>query len=312
MLFQKKYLFAASLMMIFYSPLFSQKIERKDYVLKYKDLAIKQMLTFGIPASITLAQACLESADGNSALAKEANNHFGIKCHNWDGETYLHDDDTKNECFRKYKTVEDSYKDHSEFLRYRERYQFLFDLDSKDYKGWAKGLQKAGYATSPDYAQRLIKIIEDFSLMQYDLMADSVPPSPNEIIADKEYKPIKTSSLYKISITRKLFKKNGVAYIIGNRMDTYEDIAREYNLFTKELLKFNDLHMSRPIEDGTIIYVEKKRTKGDTLLDKHIVDSGETLYDISQKYAIQLKSLCKINGLKEEAEISEGQEIKLR
>jgi len=312
MLFLRNSIATLFLLLLFNSPALSQKMGRTEYILKYKDLAIKQMQTHGIPASITLAQACLESADGNSTLAREANNHFGIKCHNWTGDTFLHDDDTRNECFRKYLTVEQSFQDHSDFLRYRERYKFLFDLDPTDYKGWAEGLKKAGYATNPNYAQSLIKIIEDYNLSQYDHMTGPVPPSPKEIIADKEYKPVETSSLYKISLTRELFKKNGVAYIIGNHMDTYENLAREYSLFTKELLRFNDLDKSRPIEDGTVIYVEKKRAKGDKFLDKHIVEQGETMYDISQKYGIRLNELYKMNDMKKGVMVNDGREIKLR
>ena len=312
MLFLRNSIATLFLLLLFNSPALSQKMGRTEYILKYKDLAIKQMQTHGIPASITLAQACLESADGNSTLAREANNHFGIKCHNWTGDTFLHDDDTRNECFRKYLTVEQSFQDHSDFLRYRERYKFLFDLDPTDYKGWAEGLKKAGYATNPNYAQSLIKIIEDYNLSQYDHMTGPVPPSPKEIIADKEYKPVETSSLYKISLTRELFKKNGVAYIIGNHMDTYENLAREYSLFTKELLRFNDLDKSRPIEDGTVIYVEKKRAKGDKFLDKHIVEQGETMYDISQKYGIRLNELYKMNDMKKGVMVNDGLEIKLR
>jgi len=312
MLFLKKSFTLLSLLVIFNDPLFSQRLERKDYILKYKDLAIRQMKTHGIPASITLAQACLESADGNSSLAREANNHFGIKCHNWNGDTYLHDDDTRNECFRKYLTVEQSFQDHSDFLRYRERYKALFDLKPTDYKGWAEGLKRAGYATNPNYAQSLIKIIEEYNLSQYDLYSESVPPSPKEIIADKEYKPVETSSLYKVSLTRVLFKKNGVAYIIGNHMDTYENLAKEYSLFTKELLRFNDLDKNGPIADGTVIYVEKKRSRGDRYLEKHIAEQGETMYDISQKYAIILKDLYKMNEMKRGSEINEGEEITLR
>lgn len=312
MLFLRNSIATLFLLLLFNSPVLSQKMDRTEYILKYKDLAIKQMQTHGIPASITLAQACLESADGNSTLAREANNHFGIKCHNWTGDTFLYDDDTRNECFRKYLTVEQSYQDHSDFLRYRERYKFLFDLDPTDYKSWAEGLKKAGYATNPSYAQSLIKIIEDYNLSQYDHMTGSVPLSPKEIIADKEFKPVETSSLYKISLTRELFKKNGVAYIIGNHMDTYENIAREYSLFTKELLRFNDLDRSQPIQDGTVIYVEKKRAKGDKFLEKHIAEQGDTMYDISQKYGIRLNDLYKMNNMKKGVRIYDGQEIKLR
>ncbi|MEN6619209.1 MAG: glucosaminidase domain-containing protein [Rikenellaceae bacterium] len=311
MIIIKKFCLSALLVLISGSSLFSQRA-REEYIIKYRDLAIKQMKTHGIPASIILAQACLESNNGNSRLAKEANNHFGIKCHNWNGATILHDDETRNECFRKYERVEDSFKDHSDFLRYRERYKFLFDLDPTDYKAWAYGLKSAGYATNPQYPQLLIRIIEENNLTQYDYYVDKVPPSPTKIIADEEYKPVESSSLYKFSLSRKLFRKNGVAYIVGSRYDTYKNLAREYQFFTSELLRFNDLRKNIPIKDGTIIYVEKKRKEGDKFMDKHICEKGETMYEISQKYAILLKELYKINNMKPGDEPAEGQEIQLR
>lgn len=142
---------------------------RLEYIAKYKELAIRQMKKHKIPASIILAQACLESADGRSTLATKANNHFGIKCHSsWKGKTYRKDDDRRNECFRKYPTIEDSYKDHSEFLKNGKRYSKLFSLPLRDYRKWAKGLKEAGYATDPHYAEVLIKIIEDYQLYRYD------------------------------------------------------------------------------------------------------------------------------------------------
>ena len=142
---------------------------RLEYIAKYKELAIRQMKKYKIPASIILAQACLESADGRSTLATKANNHFGIKCHSsWKGKTYRKDDDRRNECFRKYPTIEDSYKDHSEFLKNGKRYSKLFSLPLRDYRKWAKGLKEAGYATNPHYAEVLIKIIEDYQLYRYD------------------------------------------------------------------------------------------------------------------------------------------------
>ena len=147
----------------------AQSSVRLEYVKKYKDIAIRQMKAHGIPASIILAQACLESADGKSKLAINANNHFGIKCDKyWKGEKVVHTSDDANKYFRKYKQVEDSFKDHSDFLCKRKHYESLFLLDIKDYKGWAHGLKKAGYATNPAYAERLIKIIEEYKLYIYD------------------------------------------------------------------------------------------------------------------------------------------------
>lgn len=153
--------------------LFSQNISRDEYIERYKGEAIIQMKKYNIPASITLAQAILESADGNSELAKKSNNHFGIKCHsNWEGEKVFHDDDRLDECFRAYKNVEESFEDHSKFLL-KERYSDLFKLNIDDYKSWAKGLKKAGYATNPAYAIHLIRIIEDNNLSQFDKEIDS-------------------------------------------------------------------------------------------------------------------------------------------
>jgi hypothetical protein len=153
--------------------LFSQNISRGEYIERYKGEAIIQMKKYNIPASITLAQAILESADGNSELAKKSNNHFGIKCHsNWGGEKAFHDDDESDECFRAYKNVEESFEDHSKFLL-KERYSDLFKLNIDDYKSWAKGLKKAGYATNPAYAKQLIRIIEDNNLSQFDKEIDS-------------------------------------------------------------------------------------------------------------------------------------------
>src|SRR5690554_2510023 len=144
------------------------KISLEKYIETWKDVAISQMHSHGVPASITLAQGILESGFGNSDLAVKANNHFGIKCHDWKGESFLKDDDKRNECFRKYKNAAQSFEDHSHFLTGRSRYAFLFDLDVTNYKGWAKGLKQAGYATNPSYDKRLIDLIERYDLDQYD------------------------------------------------------------------------------------------------------------------------------------------------
>ena len=148
----------------------------QNYFDKYKDIAIAEMLKYGIPASITLAQAVLESAAGQSELSQKGNNHFGIKCHGWDGRTVYHDDDFHGECFRAYDSVIESYEDHSRFLRNRPRYNSLFSLATTDYRGWAHGLKRAGYATNPAYAQRLIDIIELYKLYQYDILTGSSRP----------------------------------------------------------------------------------------------------------------------------------------
>lgn len=293
------------------------RISREEYINTYKDLAVSQMVRYGIPASITLAQACLESSDGNSRLARLANNHFGIKCSNWKGRTIRHDDDLPNECFRKYDNVEQSYNDHSEFLRYRDRYSGLFTLERTDYKGWAYGLQAAGYATNQKYAVLLIKIIEDNNLSRYDIIeknvAEALPPAPEIAAASFTLKPKQNSPLFKISLLREVREQNGVAYIVSNGRETYRSLAKEYNLFYRELLSFNDLkHGGGDIPPGTIIYLEKKKKESAVHLDKHVVEEGETMYALSQRYAVQLKYLYKYNNMKQGSEPAPGDIITLR
>lgn len=314
-------LFSALLVSLPYCA-FGQRITRSQYIETYKDAAIASMKSHGIPASITLAQGCLESGDGNSDLAVKANNHFGIKCHkDWNGaEYYKKDDDPGKSCFRKYRNPAESFKDHSDFLRYRERYAFLFDLEITDYKSWCYGLKKAGYATAPDYAQKLIKIIEDYQLYKYDreVFADaerrhrSLPPSPNELRKVEELRPSRTSRMYKFSMNRTIYVRNNVPYILAGDMDTYESIAEEYGLFTKELLKYNDLKKTRTLLPGTVIYLQAKRTKAQKHMELHIAVEGDTYYDISQKYAVKLKRLFKYNGYSENEILHIGDEVFLR
>lgn len=310
------------LLPVFSTDVFAQRITRAQYIETYKDAAIASMKSHGIPASITLAQGCLESGDGNSDLAVKANNHFGIKCHkDWDGPTYYKkDDDPGKSCFRKYRNPAESFKDHSDFLRYRERYAFLFDLEVTDYKAWCHGLKKAGYATAPDYAQKLIKIIEDYQLYKYDreVYADAekkhrpLPPGPNELLKVEELKPAKTSRMYRYSLNRTIYVRNHVPYILAGDMDTYESIAQEYGLFTKELLKYNDLKKSRTLVPGTVVYIQAKRNKAQRHLDLHIAVEGDTYYDISQRYGVKMKRLFKYNGYSEKDILHIGDEVFLR
>ena len=295
---------------------------REEYIEKYKDAAIHAMKTHGIPASITLAQGCLESADGNSDLAVRANNHFGIKCHNdWKGPTYYKKgDDIGKSCYRKYRNASESFKDHSDFLRYGQRYAFLFDLEITDYKGWSHGLKKAGYATDPKYAQKLIKIIEDYQLYRFDreiyTMAgknsNMLPPSPNELMKVMELSPAKNSLLYKYSRNRTIYVRNGVPYILAGDMDTYESIAEEYNLFTKELLRYNDLRKPKELVPGTVVYLQKKKAKAQRHMEIHIAVEGDTYYDVAQKYGVRMKKLFKYNDYKEGDILHVGDEIFLR
>lgn len=296
-----------------------QRSPREEYIEKYKDVAIEKMRTHGIPASITLAQGCLESGDGRSDLAVKANNHFGIKCHtDWKGDSYYKkDDDPGKSCFRKYDRVEDSFNDHSDFLRYRDRYASLFDLDITDYKGWAHGLKRAGYATDPQYAQRLIKIIEDYQLYRFDTPVKGekklvLPPNPSALEAVKELKPAKSSIWYKYSRNRTLYVRNGVTYIIANEGDTYEQIAAEYNLFTRELLGFNDLKSGDKLAGGTVVYLEKKKKRAQRYQQYHIAEQGDNFYDLSQRYGIRMKDLLKYNSRTSAGAIYPDEVIHLR
>ncbi|MDG3584146.1 glucosaminidase domain-containing protein [Galbibacter pacificus] len=188
----------------------------EDYIDVYSPIAMRQMQNYGIPASIILAQGILESGAGKGELVRKANNHFGIKCHaGWNGERAYHDDDAKGECFRKYKYPEYSYQDHSEFLTTRSRYNFLFSLDKDDYKGWAKGLRSAGYATDRRYPQKLISLIEKYQLYEYDAAVLGVAPESIGRIADNTYVVSKGDTLYSISKRHNisvddLKKKNGL------------------------------------------------------------------------------------------------------
>lgn len=292
--------------------LLAQKETRLRYIETYKELAIKNMSTYGVPASITLAQACLESGDGNSKLAKEGNNHFGIKCHNWEGEKIFHDDDQKNECFRSYPKAEDSFRDHSEFLRFRERYKFLFDLDPRDYKGWAYGLKKAGYATNPAYPQLLITIIEDYQLYKYDLSGETLPPPPSELEKEREYSAPAGTNLFQISLSRKILERNGVPYIISEVGETWESLSEDFNLFTRELQRFNDADRETTLVPGSVIYIEAKKNRGESLITSHVIEEGETIKGLSQRYAIKERSLRKLNNLMRDEEPVPGVIIKLR
>ena len=271
------------------------------------------MQEYGIPASITLSQACIESGNGTGRLAREANNHFGIKCHNnWKGKTITHTDDAPNECFRKYNSVEESFKDHAEFLRYRDRYASLFDLQPLDYKGWAQGLKQAGYATHPQYANILIQVIEECKLYEYDRMASDLPVSPKKLEQPVVIHPDTRSPFYSVSLYRTIYQQNKVSYIVSQAGDTYASLAKEFRLFKREILRFNELKKAEALEVGTVVYVAPKRKQAVRGLEMHIVEEDETLRDISRRYGVRLKSICKYNSLSKEAHLYEGREILLR
>lgn len=284
---------------------------KKAYIRVYKDISISEMNHYGIPASITLAQGILESRSGTSPLATKGNNHFGIKCHGWNGRTMTADDDARRECFRAYDKAADSFRDHSLFLRGRDRYASLFLLEPTDYKAWAYGLSKAGYATDPQYAPKLINLIEEYQLYQYDL-GQTTPPAPSVIEEPVGY----TSSgreHFTISLSRELYSKNGVPFVYAMEGETYQSIAAEYDLFMREILSYNDVRTDGSLLSGTIVYLQAKKKDAAKGLDVHIVEKeGETLWDISQRFGVKLSALLKKNKISGDYVPKEGDVIVLR
>ena len=277
-----------------------------SYIKEYAPLAVEQMKKHKIPASSTLAQGWLESGAGTSSLARKSNNHFGIKCHStWRGKKVYYDDDAPKECFRAYRKVEDSYEDHSKFLTEGARYRFLFDLKITDYKGWAKGLKKAGYATDRSYANRLITIIEDYELYKYD----SQGMSKRE--ARKLAKLLKKKPW--LANPHQVYIANGLAYVVVREGDTFKLLGGEFDISWKKLVDYNDLHKEYVLEPGDIIYLKKKNKKAQKPYEIHVVRDGESMHSISQTYGIRLKYLYKMNKKKMEEYVPEvGDTLRLR
>jgi len=298
----------------------------KSYIDAYKNLAISEMKRTGIPASITLAQGMIESGNGKSSLAVEANNHFGIKCHNdWKGPTVKHHDDRRNECFRKYRTPGESYRDHSDFLSTTPRYKDLFLLSQTDYKGWAKGLKKAGYATNPYYANMLIRKIEEYGLYKFDsstITASSVQDKKTDTVTVMKAATdsISTSVMEAPSgekiafraLPQRVKENNRIQYIIVNERDTRKSIEKEFELLPWELPRYNDLKSDFELVPGSILYLQPKRDKAEPGKETHIVKKGDTMYMISQQYGIKYKKLCQLNRMEEGSEPTPGQKIWLR
>ena len=316
----------------------AQKDPYRTYIEKYKKMAIEQMSEYGIPASITMAQALLESDCGRSRLATQANNHFGIKCKSyWTGEKIYHDDDEKGECFRKYLSAQASYDDHSIFLDSSPRYDFLFELDPKDYIGWAKGLKKAGYATNPQYAERLITLIEKYELYKLDeeggeLFSFAEPePEPQPVVSEQtqaESGQVIDPDNYTVTIdaaqtsattaqSQKFFDRpvhynNGTAYIVIEKGDSFDSLAIQLQISKKKLLKYNDMTQEINLNPGSAIYIAKKKNRSENGRYAHNVRSGDTMHSISQKYGIRLKKLLKMNAMKEGEIPSANQIIRLQ
>lgn len=279
-----------------------------SYIDQYKDWAIEQMQQYHIPASITLAQGLLESNAGRSSLAREANNHFGIKVGStWTGPYVLRDDDAKNEKFRKYKSARESFIDHSKFLQ-GKRYQNLYSLGQTDYRGWARGLKAAGYATNPAYAEALIRIIEMYSLHQFDT---------------GKYHSQKTTTNKQTDINSEdyfysrhaVYSGNKNYFIIVEVGDDMATISRNTGVSLRKLYKYNDLPRDYIPTAGDIIYLQKKRKCASREFRKnpiHIVDVNQSLFDIAQLYGIRLESLCKLNGWSEPQAVQVGDILRIR
>lgn len=276
----------------------------QQYIDRYKDLAIEQMKRYKVPASITLAQGLLESGAGLSELARRGNNHFGIKCHTWSGPKVYFDDDAANECFRSYSSVRDSYEDHSRFLASGRRYRSLFSLSPTDYKGWARGLKAAGYATNPKYADRLIAIIQLYGLDQYD-KAKSYDRFYAKHSSDRQVGGAALHLIYK-------FNEN--YYVKARQGDTFASIAAETGISRRRLAKYNERDKNDILAEGDIVYLKKKRRKAPKEYKGrlHYVRQGQSMYTISQLYGIRLKYLYKLNRLTPDYQIKVGDSLRVR
>lgn len=277
----------------------------QEYIDQYKDLAIEEMLRYNIPASITLAQGIFESGAGRSELSVKGNNHFGIKCHGWTGRSVYHDDDARNECFRAYDNVLQSYEDHSKFLRYNVRYNSLFTLQRTDYRGWAQGLKACGYATNPRYADKLIELIELYKLYELDKAT-----SYDKFMAKRGGydKPVSQGmNLHPI----KIYNKN--YYIIARAGDTFKGIGEEIDISCRKIAKYNERDKNDVLHAGEIIYLKKKQKKADKAYKNrpHIVKAGESMYSIAQRYGIRLKSLYKKNKLSPDYQARVGDTLRV-
>ncbi len=304
----------------------NSKISKDQYTETWSSVAVEQMAQFNIPASITLAQAILESASGNSELAVKGKNHFGIKCHGWKGKEMYLDDDKKNECFRVYKSVEESYTDHSEFLKKYNRYAFLFEYETDDYKSWAKGLKKAGYATNPKYPQLLIDIIEDLGLDRYDSYSKPEIRRKSKIIKEDKIKRNKKNEIEEqVVAPMEVFaqKSNshkvqthtqGVKFVIAKKGDTFYAISKEFGLKLSQLYRYNSFNKEKDVlKAGDVIYIQPKRRR--KLFKKEVITLTRpmSLIDVSQDNATNIKSLRRLNKISNSNEtLAEGERVTFR
>ena len=300
---------------------------REEYVEKYKAIAIAHMERYGIPASITMAQGILESDSGNSHLSTSSNNHFGIKCKkSWTGDRVYHDDDAKGECFRAYPSVEASYQDHADFLDQSPRYDSLFAYPSDDYRSWARGLKAAGYATAPDYAERLVKIIESMKLYLLDKENGSkIYSASKSAVANTEAwfesntatsDELINPNAFRVTVNSHkgygVYRTNHTFYIVAKEGDTYESLGEIFAISPNMLRKFNDVAKGGTLAKGDIIYIERKKTQWLGNVMQHKVVRDENLYSLSQSYGIRLKSLIKLNHLRAGEDVGKGDVIRLK
>ena len=279
-------------------------VSYQQYIDQYKDCAVEQMRKWKVPASITLAQGILESGAGRSHLAVKGNNHFGIKCHGWQGPAVYEDDDSRGECFRAYSSAFESFEDHSRFLAGGKRYSSLFKLNVTDYHGWAKGLKAAGYATNPKYAQQLIDIIQLYRLYEYD----NLKKYDKFLTRHTKTATSGSNQLHLIKIY------NDNYYITVRRGDTFRSIGEEVGISYKKIADYNERDCDDRLYEGETIWLKKKQKKAPKEYKdrRHHVRSGESMYSIAQHYGIRLKSLYKMNRLSPDYSLRVGDELRLR
>lgn len=285
----------------------AQRVSVEAYIEQFRDIAIAEMKRSGVPAAITLAQGILESENGNSELVKKSNNHFGIKCKNtWSGDTVTHDDDAAAECFRAYSNAAESYRDHSNFLKFNKRYYALFSLDPVDYAGWAKGLKNAGYATNPRYPDLLIRYIEQYNLQQYTLTALNEMPGQDIAKTGIDQKIMATVTLTESNVPLKnnavitadpgkIISINNTKCVFVKKGTSLLAVAGKQHIDLSKLMEFNDMTDEGILNSDQYIFLQKKPTSGDT--EFYTVQAGQTVYDIAQLAGIQLKNLLEYNNL---------------